>query len=107
MRRLLHLHSTFDLGGKEARAVALMQAFGRDYEHVIVSAVPGATGAAALIGPNVRFRIDDGFPPLAGPASPARLRRLSEAMRSRVPDLVLMLLICQKVMPGDHREKGG
>lgn len=89
MRRILHLHSTFDLGGKEARAVALMQAFGPDFEHVIVSAVPGATGAAALIGPEVCFRIDDSFPPLAGPALPARLRRLARAMQSRAPDLVL------------------
>ena len=38
--RLLHLHSTFNLGGKEARAVQLMNAFGDRFEHDIVSAMP-------------------------------------------------------------------
>jgi len=35
--RILHAHSTFDLGGKEARAVRLMNAFGDAAEHAILS----------------------------------------------------------------------
>lgn len=85
--RLLHLHSTFNLGGKEARAVALMNAWGPGFAHDIVSAVPGETAAAALIDPAVTARVRDDFPPLAGSWSLARLRALAGAMRGY--DLVL------------------
>ncbi|MDQ2763481.1 MAG: glycosyltransferase family 1 protein, partial [Pseudomonadota bacterium] len=37
---ILHLHSTFNLGGKEARAVRLMNAFGDRARHTIVSGMP-------------------------------------------------------------------
>ncbi len=43
--RILHCHSTFSLGGKEARAVRLMNAFGDAAEHVVLSAMPGRLGA--------------------------------------------------------------
>ena len=85
--RLLHLHSTFNLGGKEARAVALMNAWGNAFDHEIVSAVPHETAAAALIDPSVPHRLRDDFPPLAGPPSWRRLRALAAAMRGH--DLVL------------------
>lgn len=86
MTRILHLHSSFDLGGKEARDVDLMNAFGEGPEHTIVSAVPGATGAGALIGEGVRWRLS-GEVPLAGRPSLARLRALARAMLGH--DLVL------------------
>ena len=35
--RILHLHSAFDPGGKEVRSVRLINAFGQDAEHAIVS----------------------------------------------------------------------
>ena len=38
--RILHCHSTFSLGGKEARAVRLMNAFGGAAEHSILLVVP-------------------------------------------------------------------
>lgn len=85
--RLLHLHSTFNLGGKEARAVALMNAWGDAYRHDIVSAAPGETAAAALIAPGVEARLRDDFPSLEGKPGPARWRRLAAAMRGY--DLVL------------------
>ena len=44
--RILHCHSTFSLGGKEARAVRLMNAFGDAAEHAILSAMPGAARRA-------------------------------------------------------------
>ena len=43
---LLHLHSTFDAGGKERRSTTLINRFGKAVEHSIVSAQPGA-----LLGP--------------------------------------------------------
>ena len=85
--RLLHLHSTFNLGGKEARAVALMNAWGDAFEHDIVSAIPGDTAAAALIDPAVKARVLDDFPPLEGKPGPRRWRRIAGAMQPY--DLVL------------------
>jgi len=85
--RLLHLHSTFNLGGKEARAVALMNAWGDAFEHDVVSAVPTETAAAALIDAGVPHRVLGDFPALAGRPSPGRLRALAAAMRGY--DLVL------------------
>ena len=86
-RRILHLHSTFDLGGKEARAVRLMNAFGDDFRHDIVSAVPGALAAMERLEPGIAARALPDFPPLAGKPLPGRLRSLARAMRGY--DLVL------------------
>lgn len=62
--RILHCHSTFDLGGKEARAVRLMNAFGAEAEHVVLSAVPDALGARDAIDPGIK--VD--FPGKAAPS---------------------------------------
>ena len=84
--RLLHLHSSFDPGGKEVRTVKLMNLFGAGVEHALVSSNPEARGAAHLIDP--RLTIDwPAFPDLAGKPYPRRLQRLAEAMRGY--DLVL------------------
>lgn len=85
--RILHLHSTFDLGGKEARAVRLMNAFGPDYRHEVVSAVPGATNAMNAVDEGIDARLAEDFPPLAGRPSPRRLHILARAMKPY--DLVL------------------
>lgn len=90
--KLLHLHSTFDAGGKERRAVALMNRWGKGQkdqpiEHHIVSAQPGAMGAKALIDKKVSAFFPFGFPPLAGKLGVGRLRQLARAMRGF--DLVL------------------
>ncbi len=79
--RILHAHSSFDLGGKEARAVALINAFGSDYEHDIVSADATALGAARLIDPAVPHRLmPPEIPPLEGWPSLARWRALAAAI---------------------------
>jgi glycosyltransferase involved in cell wall biosynthesis len=44
---LLHLHSTFDAGGKERRSTSLINRFGKAVDHSIVSAQPGAGRARA------------------------------------------------------------
>lgn len=85
--RILHLHSSFAPGGKELRAAKLMNLFGAGLEHVVVSAVPGAMGAARAVDPAVLVTYSDSFPPLAGRPSPWRLLALARAMRGF--DLVL------------------
>jgi L-malate glycosyltransferase len=87
--RLLHLHSTFDLGGKEARAVRLMNAFGDAYTHDIVSAVPAAVGAARQIAPHVDARVLQDFPALAGRLTPTKLKAIGAAITRGNYDLVL------------------
>jgi len=85
--RFLHLHSTFDAGGKELRAVRLINAFGLDIAHSIVSAEPQSMAAAAHISKAVSVDYPDNFPSLAGFPTLGRLKRLAEAMRGY--DLVL------------------
>eukprot|EP01035_Chromulina_nebulosa_P043133 gene43133-58406_t len=54
---ILHLHSTFALGGKEARAVRLMNAFGNRARHTIVSSMPEQLDARAAIAPGIKYEI--------------------------------------------------
>ncbi len=84
---VLHCHSTFSLGGKEARAVALMNAFGDRARHTVISAVPGALAARASIAPGINARFPDSAPSLTGRPSVARYRELAEYMRGF--DLIL------------------
>jgi glycosyltransferase involved in cell wall biosynthesis len=74
--RILHLHSTFDLGGKEARAVRLMNAFGGAARHSIVSSVRDALGARDAIDTGIEVDFPDDVP-LAGRPGPLRLARLA------------------------------
>jgi glycosyltransferase involved in cell wall biosynthesis len=85
--RILHLHSSFDPGGKELRAAKLINAFGYMVAHSIVSAKPGALGARSAIDPSIAVFYPDNFPALTGRPFPKRLRRIAEAMRGY--DLVL------------------
>lgn len=84
--RVLHLHSSFDPGGKEMRAVQLINAFGPQLAHSIVSAVPGALGAARLIDQAIPVDYPE-FPALTGMPFPRRLQQLAQAMLGY--DLVL------------------
>jgi glycosyltransferase involved in cell wall biosynthesis len=78
--RILHLHSSFDAGGKEVRCVRLINAFGRDAEHAIVSGEPDRRGAAALLDGKAKVTWPK-FPALKGRPWPRRLMKLAEAMR--------------------------
>lgn len=84
---ILHLHSSFDLGGKEARAVRLMNAFGKAARHTIVSGVEGAYGARSAIAKGVAFEIAQNPPPLTGKPSVARYEAIARYLRRF--DLVL------------------
>ncbi|WP_114951780.1 glycosyltransferase family 4 protein [Sphingosinicella terrae] len=85
--RILHCHSTFSLGGKEARAVRLMNAFGDAAAHVVISAMPDRLGARAAIAPGTDATFPADAPPLSGRTTPARLWRLARYLRGF--DLVL------------------
>ena len=85
--RILHLHSSFDLGGKEARAVRLMNAFGNHARHVIVSGVPDALGARVRIDKGVGYEIAQDPPPLTGRPSVKRYEAIATWLRRF--DLVL------------------
>jgi glycosyltransferase involved in cell wall biosynthesis len=77
--RILHLHSSFDAGGKELRCVRLINAFGRAAEHAIVSGDSERRSAAAMLDPKARVTWPE-FPSLTGKPWPGRLLRLAQAM---------------------------
>jgi glycosyltransferase involved in cell wall biosynthesis len=77
--RVLHLHSTFDAGGKELRCVRLINAFGREAEHAIVSGDPERRSAAALLDKSATVSWPK-FPSLTGKPLPGRLKKLAAAM---------------------------
>ena len=84
---ILHLHSTFALGGKEARAVRLMNAFGDAARHTIVSGMPDQIGARDAIAPGIRYEMAQDPPLLSGRPSVARYEAMARYMRRF--DLVL------------------
>lgn len=84
---ILHLHSTFNLGGKESRAVRLMNAFGDRARHTIVSAMPDQLGARDAIAKGIKYEIAQNPPPLSGRPSVKRYEEIAGFMRRF--DLVL------------------
>jgi L-malate glycosyltransferase len=84
---MLHCHSTFMLGGKEARAVQLMNAWGNRARHSVLSAVPDALAARDAINSDVRVDFPTDAPSLTGGPSVARYQALAQYMRRF--DLVL------------------
>ncbi len=84
---ILHLHSSFNLGGKESRAVRLMNAWGDRARHTIVSGVPDQLGARDAIAPGIAYEIAQDPPPLTGRPSVARYEAIARYMRRF--DLVL------------------
>ena len=85
--RILHLHSSFNAGGKELRAVRLMNAFVGKAEHTVVSAAPGEYEAAQRVAKGVRVAYPKDFPALTGLPTPGRMHKLARAMQDF--DLVL------------------
>ena len=85
--KVLHLHSSFHPGGKELRAAKLINAFGAEVEHTIVSAQPDALGAASAITGSMRVSYPTDFPPLAGRPGFGRYQKIARAMAGF--DLVL------------------
>ncbi|MCA1662113.1 MAG: glycosyltransferase family 4 protein [Novosphingobium sp.] len=84
--RLLHIHSSFDPGGKELRTVQLINAFGKGVMHTVASAVPGATGAMRHVARGIPV-LQINLPGLGGRPGPLKLRALAQAMKPY--DLIL------------------
>jgi len=78
--RILHLHSSFNAGGKELRAAKLMNAFGPGVRHTVISAEPNAFAAAKAVDPGIPVDYPEDFPSLTGRPTPARLQGLARAM---------------------------
>lgn len=72
---ILHVHGSFTLGGKEARAIRLMNIWGDKARHSIVSADTQALGARSAIDPSIDVDFPDG-PSFAGKPGPARYREI-------------------------------
>jgi len=85
--RILHCHSTFSLGGKEARAVRLMNAWREGAAHTVLSAMPEQLAAREAIERGIAVDFPTDAPPLAGKPGPARYAKLARYMRGF--DLVL------------------
>ena len=83
---ILHVHGSFNLGGKEARAVQLMNIWGDKARHSIVSADPDAMGARAAIDPGIAVDYPDG-PSFAGKPGLARYRVITAFLKQF--DLIL------------------
>lgn len=80
--RILHLHSSFNLGGQESRTVRLMNHFGDQAEHIVLSAVPDAFGAADAIDKRIKVSFPkDAAPSLAGLPGMGRYRKLAKYMK--------------------------
>ncbi|WP_336963424.1 glycosyltransferase family 4 protein [Sphingobium aquiterrae] len=84
--RILHLHSSFNLGGKEARAVRLMNLWGGRLRHSILNGFPAQSGARAAIDPAVAVDFPQA-PALAGRMGPRHFHALARCMAGY--DLVL------------------
>lgn len=85
--KILHLHSTFNLGGKEARAVRLMNHFGGAAEHVILAAQADSLSARDAIDSSIKVTFPDDAPSLAGKPSLGRYREFVSYFRQF--DLIL------------------
>lgn len=80
--RILHLHSSFDLGDPQARTVRLMNHFGDQAEHTVLSAIPDAFGASNDLDRRVKVSFPkDAAPSLSGMPSMGRYRRLAGYMK--------------------------
>ena len=80
--RILHLHSSFNLGDQESRTVRLMNHFGDQAEHTVLSAVDDAFGAAEAIDRRVKVNFPkDAAPSLKGMPAIGRYRQLAQYMK--------------------------
>ncbi len=85
-RRLLHVFSTFDVGGPQVRFAQLANRFGRRYEHVVV-AMDGGYACAERLNADVPLTLP--CPPIDKRAvlgNPLRFRRL---LQGYAPDVLV------------------
>ena len=88
---LLHVFSTFKLGGPQRRFVQLANAFGPSYRHSII-ALDGQTQASSLLSSDVEAQFLT-FQPVKGRLRPvANLRAIWRLLSEQSPDLLLSLI---------------
>lgn len=83
---ILHVHGSFSLGGKEARAVRLMNLWGDNVRHSIASGDPQAMGARDAIDSTIAVDYPDS-PSFAGKPGLARYRVITAFLKQF--DLIL------------------
>ena len=80
--KILHLHSVFDLGGQQARAVQLMNHFGDMAHHTILSSVPEEMGAADAVDAGIKVDYPgENAPALHGKPSMWRYQKIAAYMK--------------------------
>jgi glycosyltransferase involved in cell wall biosynthesis len=84
--RLLHVFHSFALGGSQARLIRLIDTFGDEFEHVIVS-LTGDVSATSLIQRADRVRFIDGRPLMK--ATPFAWPGIRKVLREHAPDRLL------------------
>jgi L-malate glycosyltransferase len=86
--RILHLHSVFNLGGQQARAVKLMNHFGDMAQHTILSSVAEELEARDAIDEGIKVEFPgNSAPSLEGKPGMGRYRKLAAYMKQF--DLIL------------------
>ncbi len=80
--RILHLCSSFDWGDQQSRTVRLMNHFGDQAEHVVLSAKADAFSAAVALDRRVKVQFPkDAAPSLSGFPGMGRYRQLASYMK--------------------------
>jgi glycosyltransferase involved in cell wall biosynthesis len=87
-RHLLHVFSTFAVGGAEIRFTRLANAFGRRYRHTII-AMDGNTAAASLLDPGLDVTFHSLSVEKRGGFSLANFRAFRRTLATLRPDLLL------------------
>lgn len=87
-RHLLHVFSTFGVGGAEIRFTRLANEFGRRYRHTII-AMDGNTAAASLLDPALDVNFHTLPVEKSGGFSLANLRAFRQTLARLRPDLLL------------------
>jgi len=85
--RILHVFSTFDHGGAEARTTRLINHWGSALDQSVWVGVPSAAGARAALDPALAVAFPDAAGLVVGRPGWARYRRIAEALRGY--DLIL------------------
>lgn len=83
---VLHIFSTFKVGGPQVRFAALAEGLGRDFTHRVI-ATDGEYAAAKFLAPGIEIALG-GMPDRSG-ALPSRLTRYKKEIGARAPDLLI------------------
>jgi glycosyltransferase involved in cell wall biosynthesis len=83
---ILHVFSTFKIGGPQVRFAVLVEGLGEAFSHSVI-AMDGNYTAACLLPPAANVALDE--KPLAGGSLIGRLERYRREIRARAPDLLV------------------